>query len=110
MIKKIYKIIVKINQLLNDKIIIKKLNKNKQLNDEIKKIKKLKKPKKEKKEIKCAYFFKSANNTQPISIKKQIAQGNLLHVTAQNPATGVVAGNSRGGILRVKTYFSTHFT
>ena len=51
------------------------------------------------------FFLKSVNNTQPVSIKKKIAQGNILHVIAQNPATSVVAGNSRGGILRVKTIF-----
>jgi hypothetical protein len=51
------------------------------------------------------------NNIQPVSIKKEkIVQGDVLPVTAQNPATVVVAGNSRGEILRVKTHFSTHFT
>jgi hypothetical protein len=51
------------------------------------------------------------NNIQPVSIKKEkIVQGDVLPVTAQNPATIVVAGDSKGGILRVKTYFSVHFT
>jgi 16S rRNA G1207 methylase RsmC len=53
----------------------------------------------------------SEQYTTPLNLKKKkkkTAQGDIMHVTAQNPATVVVAGNSRSGIWRVKTYFSTH--
>jgi hypothetical protein len=53
-------------------------------------------------------FLNEQTIYNPSQFKKKTAQGDIMHVTAQNPATGVVAGNSRSGIWRVKTYFSTH--
>lgn len=56
-------------------------------------------------------FLKRQTIYNPSQLKKKKAvQGNVSPVTAQNPATIVVAGDSKGGILRVKTYFSAHFT
>jgi hypothetical protein len=80
------------------------------LNDEIKK--KTKKTQREKKKDQtCLFFLNGRAIYNPSQLKKEkAAQGDVLPVTAQNPATIVVAGDSKGGILRVKTYFSVHFT
>jgi len=51
-------------------------------------------------------FLNGRKIYNPSQLKKEkTAQGDVLPVTVQNPTTVVVADNSKGGILRVKTHF-----